>query len=51
MNSCLTGLHAAIQPGGIRGSNALADIARGLPQCGISIRAMSVQGHKAKNSM
>jgi hypothetical protein len=43
MNSRLIELHAAIQPGGIRDSNALAGIVRGSPQCGISIRPMSVQ--------
>jgi hypothetical protein len=50
MNSRLTELHAAIQPGEIRDSNALAGIVRSSPQCGISIRPMSVQGQKRKGS-
>jgi hypothetical protein len=44
MNSRLTELHAAIQRG-IRDSKPLAGIVRVSPQCGISIRPMSVQGH------
>jgi hypothetical protein len=43
MNSRLTELHAAIQRG-IRDSKPLAGIVRVSPQCGISIRPMSVQG-------
>jgi hypothetical protein len=45
MNSRLTELHAAIQRG-IRDSKPLAGIVRVSPQCGISIRPMSVQGQK-----
>jgi hypothetical protein len=44
MNSRPTELHPA---SGIRDSNALAGMS---PQCWISIRPMSVQGHKRKGS-
>jgi hypothetical protein len=43
LNSRLTELHPARR---IRDSNALAGFVRGPPQCGISIRPISAQGHK-----